>query len=174
MASDEIAGGYAELLQRHHWHQFGTFTFRPKAESRTGGMHPEAADKAFRFYVSCLNRELYGPKWSTRWHQGIQWARGDEFHKDGRIHFHALFASAAQDLNGLMSRYAWHEFWYKNFGRNQIERPRSQADIAGYVSKYVTKGGEVALSRNFGAWLPPLADFSATPKQTALLLADQL
>ena len=134
-------------------------------------MHPEAADKAFRFYVSCLNRELYGRDWSRRWHGGIMWGRGDEFHKDGRIHFHALFASASHDLNTLMSRYQWHEWWFKEFGRNQIERPRSQADISGYVSKYVSKGGEVALSKNFGAWISPCADFSAKPEQSAILLA---
>ncbi len=67
-----------------------------------------------------------------------------------------------------MSRYQWHEFWYRQFGRNRLERPRSQADIAGYVSKYVTKDGEVDFSRNYGAWNPPPPDFIATPQQTHL------
>jgi hypothetical protein len=132
-------------------------------------MHAEAADKAFRFFVSSINRDLYGAKWARRWHGGIQWARGQEFHKDGRLHFHAVASAPGADLNRIMQRYRWHEFWYREFGRNQLEAPRSQQDIAGYVSKYVSKGGEVDFSRNFGAWIPPPIDFSALPQQAHLV-----
>src|SRR5690242_15074633 len=90
---DLHAQGYAELLRRIPWQQFWTLTFRLSKSGRNGGMHGEAADKAFRYFVSCLNREVYGPKWSTRWHGGIQWARGQEFHRDGRLHFHAVAAA---------------------------------------------------------------------------------
>lgn len=168
---DLHAGGYAELLRRVPWQQFWTLTFRISKAGRGGGVHGESADKAFRFFVSCINRELYGPKWSTRWHRGIQWARGQEFHRDGRLHFHAVAAAPDGDLNRRMSRYQWHEFWYREFGRNRIEAPRSQADITGYVSKYVTKGGEVDFSKNFGAWMPPPIDFTASPEQHALIQA---
>jgi hypothetical protein len=132
-------------------------------------MHGEAADKAFRFFVSSLNRELYGPKWNTKWHRGVQWARGQEFHKDGRLHFHAVAAAPTGDLNRLMSRYQWHEFWFREFGRNRLETPRSLADVAGYVSKYVTKGGEVDVSRNFAAWIPPAISYVAVPEQAHLV-----
>ena len=167
--ADRQAAGYAELLQRIPWQQFWTLTFRVSKSGRNGGMHEEAADKAFRYFVSCINRELFGPKWSTRWHGGIQWARGQEFHRDGRLHFHAVAATATDDLNRLMSRYEWHEFWYREFGRNRIEAPRSQADITGYVSKYVTKGGTVDFSKNFGAWQPPPIDYTRRPEQGPLL-----
>ena len=59
---DLQAQGYAELLQRVPWQQFWTLTFRLSKSGRNGGMHEEAADKAFRFFVSCVNREIYGPK----------------------------------------------------------------------------------------------------------------
>lgn len=170
--ADLNAQGYAELLRRTPWQQFWTLTFRVSKAGRFGGMHGEAADKAFRYFVSCINRELYGPKWSTKWHRGIQWARGQEFHRDGRLHFHAVAAAPNDDLNRLISRYEWHEFWYREFGRNQIEAPRSQADITGYVSKYVTKGGEVDFSKNFGAWKPPPIDYTARPEQDALIAGD--
>lgn len=162
---DLEAGAYAELLQRIPWQQFWTLTFRADQVGRTGGVHPEKADKAFRFFVSCINRQVYGPAWSKRPHRGIQWARGQEFHKDGRIHFHAVAAAPTDDLNRLVSRYEWHEFWFREFGRNRIEAPRSQVDITGYVSKYVAKGGEVDTSRNFGAWLPPPIDYTRRPVQ---------
>ncbi|MGV7167772.1 rolling circle replication-associated protein [Xanthomonas citri] len=165
--ADLEAGGYAELLQRIPWQQFWTLTFRVEEAGRTGGVHPEKADKAFRYFVSCINREIYGTQWSIRQHAkgGLQWARGQEFHKDGRLHFHAVTAAPTDDLNRLMSRYQWHEFWFKEFGRNRIEAPRSQLDITGYVSKYVTKGGVVDVSKNFGAWIPPPIDYTRRPVQ---------
>lgn len=174
-----VRDAWAELLQRYPAHVFATLTFRQERHYRdstgnlrsvnrtgsNGSIHAEAADKAFRLFVSCINRELYGPKWGSRWHGGLQWARGTEFHKDGRLHFHALLAAPTDDLNQLTSRYQWHEWWYREFGRNQIEQPRSQRDVAGYVSKYVVKDGEVDFSKNFGAWQPPKPDYSARPVQ---------
>ncbi|MRT52097.1 replication endonuclease, partial [Xylella fastidiosa subsp. multiplex] len=71
---------------------------------------------------------LYGRVWSKRSHCGIQWARGQEWHRDGRLHFHAVVATPDEDINRLMNRYEWHEFWYREFGRNRIEAPRSQMD----------------------------------------------
>lgn len=177
------ADAWADFLRRYPAHVFATLTFRRekwftdrytgqvRAVNRTGtggGMHPEAADKAFRFFVSCINREIYGRDWGRRWHRGIQWARGQEFHKDGRLHFHALLAAPTDDLNRLVSRYQWHEWWYREFGRNQIERPRSQRDVSAYVSKYVSKEGEVDFSPNFGSWQPPRCDFSAPDRTPAL------
>lgn len=180
-ADTRVRDEWAGLLRRYPAHVFATLTFRPqkfwtdrhtgevRSHNRTGSngsMHPEAADKAFRFFVSNINREIYGPKWGSRWHGGIQWARGQEFHKDGRLHFHALLSAPTDDLNRLISRYAWHEWWYREFGRNQLEQPRSQHDVAEYVSKYVVKDGDVDFSKNFGAWTPPRPDFSARPQQT--------
>lgn len=162
---DRVAESYADLLQRVAWQQFWTLTFRVSKAGRSGGVHEEAADKAFRYFVSCINRSVYGPKWSTRWHGGIQWARGQEFHKDGRLHFHAVAAAPTDDLNRLINRYEWHEFWYREFGRNRIEAPRSQCDVTGYLSKYVTKDGSVDFSRNFGAWTPPPIDYTQRPEQ---------
>jgi hypothetical protein len=168
-----LADAYAEILRRHSWHWFTTLTFRPDRGGRAGGMHPEAADKAFRFFVSSINRELYGAKWSKGTRRGIMWARGSEFHKDGRLHFHAVLASGVDDLSRLASRYDWHEFWFREFGRNQIEVPRCQDDIAGYVSKYVAKGGEVDFSKNFGAWEPPPSTYLPAPAQTTLPVVER-
>lgn len=172
-----VRDAWSEVLRTYPAHWFTTLTFRPqkfytdkrtgqvRAVERTGSngsMHAEAADKAFRYFVSSINREIYGRAWAARPHGGIQWARGSEFHKDGRLHFHALLSAPTADLSQLASRYAWHEWWYREFGRNQIEQPRSQHDVAAYVSKYVVKDGEVDFSRNFGQWTPPKLDFTRT------------
>lgn len=146
---------YAQVLSREPWHWFCTLTFNPKHHAKLGGVGYEKADKAYRYFIRCINESLYGNRWMSRApHGGIVWARGTEFHKNGRVHFHALLAAPDRDLNSV-SRYQWHEWWYREFGRNQIEMPASQVDVNSYVSKYVTKGGEVDFSRNFGEARPP-------------------
>lgn len=156
--------GYAALLTREPWHWFATLTFRRDHERASGGIHPEKADKAFRYFIRCLDEHLYGQQREVRRRdrQSIVWARGQEFHKDGKVHFHALLAAPDRDLNASASRYHWHEWWFREFGRNQIEPPQCQGDVVAYVSKYVTKDGEVDFSHNFGRARPPRL-FEAEP-----------
>ncbi len=170
VSSDEVAAGYALLLAREPWHWFATLTFSPTKKVRdkwTGekrsvdrfhplhGMHLEAADKAWRWWVFEINKSIYGGNWREKSHGGIVWARGQEFHKSGRVHFHAVLAAPSDDLNKLASRYRFHEIWFRDFGRNQIERPRDQDEVVAYVSKYVAKDGEVDFSANFGKVVTP-------------------
>lgn len=165
-----VASGYVDLLSREPWHWFATLTFSPEKRVRdkwTGelrkvdrfhpihGMHLEAANKAIRWFNFEINKSLYGKSWRRVPHGGVVWARGQEFHQSGKVHFHCLYAAPDVDLNACTSRYHWHEVWYREFGRNQIERPRDQDDVLSYVSKYVTKGGEVDFSANFGQARPP-------------------
>lgn len=146
---------WADLLSRQPWHWFATLTFKPKHEGRAGGVHPEKGDKAFRLLVSSINRDLYGPRWHKKRHGGLVWARGTELHKDGRIHFHGLISCVERDLNEVERRLSWMDWWAKDFGWARIEKPESQDDVCGYVSKYVVKDGEVDFSPNFGRVLPP-------------------
>lgn len=159
---------YAELLGRQAWHWFITLTFRPNQESRSGGMHPEKADKAFRVLISKINRELHGVRWYKRYDTQLVWARGQEFHKSGRIHFHAVVAHPTNDLNTLTRRMHWVDWWWQEFGIARIERPQSQDDICRYVSKYVVKDGEVDFSPSFGRVVPPALQFGhlAPPSRT--------
>lgn len=150
---------YAEMLARQPWHWFVTLTFKPDHERPTGGVHPEKADKAYRVLLSKINRDIYGTRWYKRPDGGLMWARGQEFHKDGRIHFHALVAAPDADLNTLTRRMWWVDWWWKEFGIARIEPPRSQEDVNQYVSKYVTKDGEVDFSPNYGRYVPPALDF---------------
>lgn len=162
---------YAEVLSRQNWHWFLTLTFRPEHEKASGGMHPEKADKIFRVLLSKINREIYGVRWYKRPDGGVMWARGQEFHKDGRIHFHALAAAPTDDLNNLTRRMRWVDWWWREkIGIARIEEPLSQADVAGYVSKYVTKDGEVDFSPNYGRYVPPALDFgnAVQPSPTSI------
>ena len=164
---DPVAVAYADLLKRRAWHWFATLTFRPDHERASGGMHPEKADKCFRVLISKINRELYGVRWYKTQHGGIQWARGQEFHKSGRIHFHAVIAAPNDNLNSLTRRMRWVEWWWKEMGIARIEEPKSQDDINAYVSKYVTKDGEVDFSPNFDRYVPPAIEFAYRPPPSA-------
>lgn len=161
--------GYAEMLSRRPWHWFVTLTFRPDHERASGGIHPEKADKAYRVLLSKINRECYGVRWYKRPDGGLMWARGQEFHKSGRIHFHALCAAPTADLNTLTRRMRWVDFWWSEFGIARIEAPESQQAVNEYVSKYVTKDGEVDFSPNFGRYVPPALEFrdAAPPRPTS-------
>lgn len=167
--ADQHAAAYAELLARRNWHWFVTLTFKPKHESRSGGMHPEKADKAFRVLVSKINRHIYGTRWYKRDETQLCWARGQEFHQSGRIHFHAVMADPRNDLNTLTRRMDWVDWWWKEFGIARIERPECQGDICRYVSKYVAKDGEVDFSPNFDRVVPPALQFPhlAPPSRTS-------
>lgn len=163
------ADAYAEMLARRPWHWFVTLTFRPDHERASGGMHPEKADKAFRVLVSKINRECYGVRWYKRPDGGLQWARGQEFHKSGAIHFHAVVAAPTDDLNNLTRRMAWVDWWWREFGIARIEPPESQEDVTRYVSKYVTKDGEVDFSPNFDRYVAPILVYGngAPPRRTS-------
>lgn len=167
------ADAYADVLARIPWHWFVTLTFRPDHERSSGGMHPEKADKAFRVLLSKINRECYGVRWYKRVDGGLMWARGQEFHKSGKIHFHAVVAAPNADLNTLTRRMRWVDWWWQEFGIARIEAPQSQAHVTAYVSKYVTKDGEVDFSPNYGRYVPPVLDFgnAALPTLTSSIRA---
>ncbi len=186
--SDAVGHGYAEMLERQPWHWFATLTFSPtksildKYSGKTRvvdrfhpirGMHLEAADKAYRWWLTEINKRLYGRHWQ-RGDGGLVWARGQEFHKSGRVHFHAVLAAPDGDLNRLASRYHWHELWHREFGRNQIEPPVSQADVSRYVSKYVAKDGEVDFSSNFGKAEPPRLFDAVQDRTSGVLVKPEL
>lgn len=145
----DLPGAWALLLSVCKWQWFMHFTFKPTLTTKHGGVHPERADKAFRYFISCLNRELYGPNWARNRFGGVVWARGQEWHKDGRIHFHAVAAAVNGDLNKLGRRLTWMDFWGREFGICRITPPESQQNCLDYITKYVAKGGEVDFSRNF-------------------------
>jgi hypothetical protein len=118
--------------------------------------------KSWRWFTHQLNVELYGKNWKRVPHGGVVSVCGQEFHKSGKVHFHALLGAPDLDLNAAASRYAWQEVWFREFGRNQIEQPKCQGDVARYVSKYVAKDGEILFSPNFGA-VRPLRMFEDEP-----------
>ncbi len=109
-------------------------------------VHPERADKLWRFFMSKLNRELAGPRWHKKPDQQVYWLRGLEYQKRGVIHYHALAGHHSKDLNQYVMRMYWSDVWNQLAGFSRIEAVRSFENVAAYVSKYVVKGGQIDAS----------------------------
>lgn len=146
-ASEDLQTAWGNLLGRWTWDLFGSHTFRED-------VHPEAAFKTFRLFISILNRKLYGPRYRKHG-KGITWVCAMERQGRGVVHFHTMLKSAelvelmrttwrpgernnswVNDVNGL---------WDALAGFARIEVIESAAAVQGYVSKYVLKGGEIEL-----------------------------
>ena len=134
-SGDELTPAWVNLLGRWRWDWFATLTFRGDT------VHPEAADKRFRIWISKINRSLYGPRWSKQ-KKGIRWVRALELQRRGVIHFHALLGG---DGLSELRRLSWMDEWDKLAGWARIEPPRSSEAVRAYCSKYVVKGGEIDL-----------------------------
>lgn len=145
-ASTDLRGAWIDLLGRWPWDLFGNHTFRED-------VHPEAAFKAFRLFISMLNRKLYGPRWHKRG-KGIRWVCAMERQARGVVHFHSLLASP-ELVELLKSSWSpdeegrWQnevlELWNSLAGFARIEPIKNDDLVRGYVSKYVVKGGEIEL-----------------------------
>lgn len=159
----EVRMAWGELLSRYAWTWFATLTYR-----RDRGVGPESAVRNFKGWlhgclqgeavhqglaVSAQDGQVSGP-FANAWRAGKRWSRpvwvlGLEPHQDGTTHMHAVIRLPAK-LAGASRRQAWRA-WFDRYGLNRIEPPRSPEDVARYVAKYVTKGGEVVLSETFDA-----------------------
>ena len=134
-----VRDGWAELIGRYPWEWFVTLTF-------TDDIHPEAALKALRVWLSKLNRELFGHRWYKRVPYGVYWVVAIEYQKRGVIHLHLL-------INGVgdTRRLTWMDNWLDMGNKNgwaRIEAVETNKAVSRYLSKYVTKDGEIFLSNN--------------------------
>lgn len=147
----ELSNAYSELLGRYKWEMFLTLTFRKPP-------HPEAAYKKFRFFITRVNRELYGRNWYKK-KVGVYWTIALEYHKSGVIHFHALLGDTSF-IHERFERSSVKNLWFDIAGFARVSNIPDTGDgqraaILGYISKYVAKGGLIDVSDN-------LKEFSVT------------
>lgn len=134
-----LVTAWVDFLSPFPWDWFCTLTFRE-------AVHPEAASKRFRLWISELNRELWGPRWYKK-EKGVYWVCALEYQRRGVIHFHALLSGRGANLNDQARRLHWMDRWYQLAGIARIEPPRTGA-VVNYCSKYCAKGGELELSES--------------------------
>jgi len=155
---DPLHAAWSEFISRQPWQWFVTFTFKEQ-------IHPESADKLWRVWLNKLNRDLYGQRWRKKPSGGVKWVRALEYQKRGVLHYHALIANV-----GCASSDKWASVWTtlgetSKAGFIKIDQyDESRGGAEAYLSKYVTKGGQVDISDNFQANIH-FPDHGASSKQ---------
>jgi hypothetical protein len=134
---------WAEWLGNRPWDLFLTLTSARKT-------HPEALHKRFRYCTHEIADFLWGKHWERRGHHGVEYVFGLERHKSGWPHGHAVVRLPGIDLANpnLFNLAYWQKFITDTGGFCMLERPRGQADVLQYTTKYVLKEGDLILSDN--------------------------
>ena len=156
--TEALAQAWREFISRFPMQWFCTFTF-------TEDVHPERAGKLFRLFIRQLNRELYGSHFERRGREGVFWVLAWEYQRRGVLHFHALLGDV-EDLNVRARRLDWMDHWQgygPPAGFARIEAIESQDAVRDYVTKYVTKGGQIDLSRSLRSFAQQHALSSPAP-----------
>ena len=123
---------------------------------------PERALILFKVWCSKLSRQIYGPRWHKREPYGVTFVVAIEYHKSGQIHLHALIFGV-----GETRRLTWMDHWHaldELAGFARIVAVGNNEAVSNYVTKYVTKGGEVDLSGNLRIRSRDLFDAAPSPE----------
>lgn len=164
--------GWAELICRYQWDTYATLTYAGSVwcdERVTRNFHAWL----FRWQeFTAIQRGLLtvtpsddgqhvkrrGPWWNNYRKSRAYpiFVLGIEPHKSGRLHAHAIirWSPLLPNLEHTLGWRLWFEAKDKGgfgFGINRVETPRCPGEVADYVAKYVTKGGEIVLSPSFDA-----------------------
>ncbi|MDQ1108373.1 hypothetical protein QE424_001532 [Stenotrophomonas rhizophila] len=146
-----IRAAYTEFLLTHPWEVFLTLTFDRRYFTPRYGISPEKADKDFRRLIRHINEQLEGPRWMSKsTHKGVIWARTQETHADGVLHYHACIYSPSTPIGrALVDELA--EWWGRKIGSARVEVPRSVDDVARYLTKHMgdPERAEMDFSYNF-------------------------
>lgn len=130
---------WGKFVERWPWEWFITLTFKDDA-------HPERAFKLFKVWKNRLNKLIFGPRWHKRPPFGVTWIVAFELQKSGRVHLHALMSGVGQTrrLDAMDDWYSLDEL----AGFPRIWPVANNCAVSRYVTKYVTKGGDIELSPN--------------------------
>ncbi len=175
-----VREGYAELLGRYDWDVFATLTYGGRVwcpekvernfRSWIFRWQEQTAEERCMCSVSWRRRtDGYGRvvgqtakrrgTWWNAYRAGRAfptWVLGIEAHRSGLLHAHAIirWSRALPDLRWRLG----HELWRNpkseggfGHGLNRVVPPKNCNHVAGYVAKYVVKGGDLVFSPSFDA-----------------------
>ena len=123
--------GFIGRFEPFDWYL--TLTFREE-------IHPELADRRYRRFVRQINEALFGRRFREKG-KGIYHVKASEYQKRGVLHFHSLMGGGVWKLRRL----TFMDMWFNDNGISRIESYDPKRGAKGYLSKYVTKGGELDL-----------------------------
>jgi len=131
---------FIERFEPYHW--YSTLTFKNEV---TQGR----AEKQFKRFIRLINESLYGRRYRNRG-TGVSWVKAVERQRRGVIHFHALVGGEVWRLRRFTFMDVWREGAFfgngKRFQANgfaKIEKYEPKLGARHYLSKYVTKNGEL-------------------------------
>ena len=154
MKEISLREAWGEWIGRQPWHLFVTLT----SEKQT---HPEAMSKRFRYCMKHVEEHVYGRRREPAGHT-LQWVVGQERTKQGWPHCHAVVRfpnvpEAGSDYvpQNIFDLGYWQKWMTDTGGFAWLELPKSQQACVNYVSKYISKGGDLELSRSLADKVPP-------------------
>jgi len=157
-SSQEKTFAWADFLARFDWTWFCTLTFRES-------VHPEKAAKLFHILMCMMSQKLYGRRYYKK-NRYVRWVRAVEMQKRNVLHYHALIGGKGSPA--LKAR-QFEEAWWDLAGIARISAVESQGAALAYVSKYVSKGGQI----DFGGPISDLVDQANFPMESIGLTAPE-
>lgn len=120
--------------------------------------HPERIGKFWRKVINEENCRLFGRAWSKRG-EGLCAVVAHERHKSGFPHAHLMIWHPQFDVldREVLEHRRLSRFCSNQLGWTRVEPVRVLLDVTGYVSKYVTKAGEIEFWGPIGTPQPRLA-----------------
>lgn len=140
---------WLELIGRYDWQLFITLTFKDEIE-------PWKARKRVEKWIGSINSYLFGWRYSRKG-RGVAYALGIEYQRRGIVHFHVLMS--APGLMEIPFKYL-HNLWQSNGQRDiktgtlldrlvngyaWVEPVNELKGVSHYLTKYISKGGEIDL-----------------------------
>jgi hypothetical protein len=150
LSNQAVRDAWTDWLASRPWDLFVTLT----SEHRS---HPEALHKRFRYVSHKVSDDVYGRGVTRKGRSPIEWVNGIERHKSGWPHSHALLRLPGVDMKDptQFSLAYWQEWITNTGGWAWLSVPRVQEDVTSYVTKYVTKDGDLVLSPNLSPVFDP-------------------
>jgi len=131
---------FIERFEPYHW--YTTLTFKNEV---TQGR----AEKQFKRFIRLINESLFGRHYRGR-ELGVSWVKAIERQRRGVIHFHALVGGEVWKLRRFTFMDLWREGGFFSNGKRfqgngfaKIEKYNRKLGARHYLSKYVSKGGEL-------------------------------
>lgn len=133
---NELRNEWASFIaSKASWLSFWSLTFAE--QDRTHDVTREEALQLWRRLVQRLNARLYGNHYTRLvGHSYFSYALAYEYQKRGMLHMHVL----------VDKRTDWelvNRLWRHWAGIVKVERVDDAEGACGYISKYVSKGGDV-------------------------------
>jgi hypothetical protein len=121
---------WSEWLSKRDWLIFITLTFREET-------HKEIAIRKFYKLIRVLNEKICGKHYTNYvGHSYFSYIAGIEYQIRDVIHFHAL-------IDRPVSFITIHNLWNEWAGFAEVELVKQNENAVHYVTKYITKDGEM-------------------------------